>query len=830
MRASAFLSVFFLVIMLLGHAPDSMEGASGETIHECFAGKTIVVAKDGTGDHSTIQAGVDAASSGDIVRVYDGVYKESVNIGAPITLIGNGTSRSVLDGDGTLDHQHLFRVMSNNVNITGFEFREGSPHHEFAGVGIYASDVNVYRNHFYDNTNGIYVAGGPGNIIHNNTFDANYRGIRSDMGCDRNTIKDNVFTNNTSVGILYLGASHVTISKNEFIDNAYHMGLFNSHYYDIGHNLFENADPGRSGLMVGTSTNNEVHNNTFIDNDVGMSLSSGGDANTIVRNLFMENSEGIRAYADVHANVIHRNSFLNNTIYGVNCSASSVTVNATHNYWGNHTGPYNPTLNPSGTGDNVSINVSFKPWLLGEFENHSPILSPIGPRFIDEDTTFALHLNASDPDDHDLHFDIWSDADWLSFNATSKNLTGTPGNLELGPYFVNITISDGWGGSVGENFTLMVNNTPPVIFTDGLPDAVEDLPYTHEIDFKEEEGAVWSFHSNAAWLHFDPEDISISGTPGNNDVGTCFVHLNISDTNGGYDDVNLSLEVQGVDDRPGIFKPLDNIQFNEDSSYLLDLSLWVLDQDDDVLEYSYAGKDELTVTFDPFERSALIVPEANWSGYDMGKFSAKSGPYYVNQTIMIEVLPVNDAPSEIVMEVPSGPLIEGDLLFLNCSAEDVDIPYGDVLHFGWYSNISGPLGNGTSLHLHLVNGTHTISLNVSDLGGAFVVVTREVEIEPFPVDDNDTEPGNDTDDDMPDDDVIDDDSTEPDDDTTDDDVIDEDVSDDDEVTEEDDGTPNQLFYLILLAAASIIILAGVLLVIIRMRGPGEEIMSWDDEE
>ncbi len=235
----------------------------------------ITVAKDGTGDHNTIQDAVDASSDGDTIRVYDGVYKEAVWIDNSITLIGNGTGRTILDGDGTLDHQHLFRINSVGVNVTGFQFREGSPHHEFAGIGIYSSKVRIFGNQFYDNNIGIFIAGGPDIEISNNSFDLNYYGIRSDAGGDGNIILDNYFNSSTSAGILYLGARYVTILRNKFNDNAYHLGLFNSYDYDIGHNLFYNADPGRSGVMIGTSMNNNIHNNTFRENDVGIGFTQG---------------------------------------------------------------------------------------------------------------------------------------------------------------------------------------------------------------------------------------------------------------------------------------------------------------------------------------------------------------------------------------------------------------------------------------------------------------------------------------------------------------------------------------------------------------------------
>lgn len=38
-------------------------------------------------------------------------------------------------------------------------------------------------------------------------------------------------------------------------------------------------------------------------------------------------------------------------------------VNATDNWWGNASGPYHSTTNPNGTGNAVSDNVLYEPWL-----------------------------------------------------------------------------------------------------------------------------------------------------------------------------------------------------------------------------------------------------------------------------------------------------------------------------------------------------------------------------------------------------------------------------------------------------------------------------------
>jgi predicted Zn-dependent protease len=44
-------------------------------------------------------------------------------------------------------------------------------------------------------------------------------------------------------------------------------------------------------------------------------------------------------------------------------NSTSATTTAENNYWGTSTGPYHATLNPSGTGNEVSNYVDFSPWL-----------------------------------------------------------------------------------------------------------------------------------------------------------------------------------------------------------------------------------------------------------------------------------------------------------------------------------------------------------------------------------------------------------------------------------------------------------------------------------
>jgi len=64
-----------------------------------------------------IQNAIDNASAGDTVRVYDGTYYENVIVNKTLTLIGNGTSKTTIDGGGSGD---VVFISADWVNVSGF--------------------------------------------------------------------------------------------------------------------------------------------------------------------------------------------------------------------------------------------------------------------------------------------------------------------------------------------------------------------------------------------------------------------------------------------------------------------------------------------------------------------------------------------------------------------------------------------------------------------------------------------------------------------------------------------------------------------------------------
>lgn len=88
------------------------------------------------------------------------------------------------------------------------------------------------------------------------------------------------------------------------------------------------------------------------------------DENGINNNTITGNKCGIYIEKDSKKNSIHYNRIFDNYEMAINATDNDgILINATHNHWGSDTGPYHPTRNPDGKGNNVSDDVHFRPWL-----------------------------------------------------------------------------------------------------------------------------------------------------------------------------------------------------------------------------------------------------------------------------------------------------------------------------------------------------------------------------------------------------------------------------------------------------------------------------------
>jgi parallel beta-helix repeat protein len=280
---------------------------------------------------------------------YTGNGHKGINVSFMVTSTGSMTitNNKIAENSGTVSNQtgvYIYYTYGNTTisgnyvgSWTETILGELVTYNGNAGPGIMIEHVPdgsllIQGNNVTGNTDrGIYVADNgteSGQVI-----------------IDGNTINDN---GTGGDGIYLSDVNDATIINNTITDNW--IGLY------IGYN----------------SDGNRVEDNVISDNALD-GIFIGGDSNEILFNNISGNLGavgeqvgcGIFLDSGAEGNVINFNNITNNTdtdSYGVFNNNSRETVDAGWNWWGAKSGPTHAG-NPGGTGDAVSDNVSYDPWL-----------------------------------------------------------------------------------------------------------------------------------------------------------------------------------------------------------------------------------------------------------------------------------------------------------------------------------------------------------------------------------------------------------------------------------------------------------------------------------
>ena len=108
-------------------------------------GDTLYVGGSGPGNYTRIQDAIDAASTGDTVFVFSGVYYENVVISKVISLIGEDRGTTIIDGRGTNSLETVLIENCNGVMVSGFTIKESGNNH-----GLLALSTNVCETKIHD--------------------------------------------------------------------------------------------------------------------------------------------------------------------------------------------------------------------------------------------------------------------------------------------------------------------------------------------------------------------------------------------------------------------------------------------------------------------------------------------------------------------------------------------------------------------------------------------------------------------------------------------------------------------------------------------------------
>jgi hypothetical protein len=232
--------------------------------------------------------------------------------------------------------------------------------------------------------------------------------------------------------------------------------------------------------------------------------------------------------------------------------------------------------------------------------------------------------------------------------------------------------------------------------------------------------------TDSSFIILDPYKWSLAGHPEDADIGTYWLNLTLSDGNGGLDSVNLSLAVKERIYLPSLSKRNISLTIEEDTSIWIHLQEYFKHLE--FLEYHFElAPLNFNYSLDGYKLS--LIPYENWNGNEMIKVKGIFGETILIFFVNITVTSVNDRPCNIEI-ISVAAIQEGELLTLDCSYFDPDIPEGDYLLFRWESDISGLIGENPMVDVYLPPGVHQIALTITDSGGLSNSTIKMIEVLP----------------------------------------------------------------------------------------------------
>jgi parallel beta-helix repeat protein len=217
-------------------------------------------------DYPTIQAAINAANSGDIIQVANGTYNEGIIVDKSVSLFGDNSSNTIIDGSGT--GKDVVRILANNVVVKGFTIQNGES---------------------YEPTN-LAMGGSRGAIISNNIIRQSQYGLKIRESNDSNIV-NNIIANNT-VGIFFSNSNGNNVTGNLIEKNAIGasttltQGFITTKPNKFYHNNFIN-NVNQVSVIAPTKWDNDAEGNYWSDYS-GQDLNGDGIGDTETPYLGMD--------------------------------------------------------------------------------------------------------------------------------------------------------------------------------------------------------------------------------------------------------------------------------------------------------------------------------------------------------------------------------------------------------------------------------------------------------------------------------------------------------------------------------------------------------------
>jgi len=302
-----FVSFFFLTALLIVLSSLTWENAEGST---------ITVDDDGEADYRTIQEAINSAGTGDTILVLEGTYLENVVVNRTVTLTGNDSANTIIDGERKDD---VVIINVDGVSMSHFTVTASGGYSNKDGILVESDDNEIFDTVVINNGNGIYLFGAGGNSIHDNILKGNNYGIQAVGESDGNVISGNNCTENRNSDIIIRASEENRVCEN-------YCGSGSIYLVDADHNTVTDNNAMRGVILERSRYNTIERNNCSSNSDDGILVSEFCRYNTITGNTCSFNQgSGIRVHQSPF-NTMEENSCFSNNEYGISVSDTRNTT------------------------------------------------------------------------------------------------------------------------------------------------------------------------------------------------------------------------------------------------------------------------------------------------------------------------------------------------------------------------------------------------------------------------------------------------------------------------------------------------------------------------
>jgi parallel beta-helix repeat protein len=210
-------------------------------------------------NYTTIQEAIDNVGDNSTILVRAGIYQESIVIDKPLTLTGENSETTVIDGNGASVVVELVAT----CNITGFTIQNGQIGIRGIGVWGISPPVPQFTGHRIE-----------GNRVTGNS----YGGILLEV-CANDTVVNNIVTDNILFGIHLWNSVNNTVNNNTVMLNGHGITLYGNTFNNTLRNNNMTQNTYNFGLVMWEDTYNyastDPSNPSFV-NDIDTSNTVNG--------------------------------------------------------------------------------------------------------------------------------------------------------------------------------------------------------------------------------------------------------------------------------------------------------------------------------------------------------------------------------------------------------------------------------------------------------------------------------------------------------------------------------------------------------------------------